>query len=72
MERDPLSLGATGAGRCPLHPEAAETAVCTACGRTFCRRCAGEVAGPLPETCPTCRMLETTAFLDAADLTDFP
>ncbi len=57
---------------CPLHPEEPITALCTACGRIYCRRCAGEVPGPLPDTCPTCRTLETTAFLDMAEETEFP
>jgi len=58
--------------RCPLHPEEAVTVVCAACGRTFCRRCAGELPGPLPGECPTCQMLETTAFLNAVEEDDLP
>jgi len=68
MNDAPLSLPS----HCPLHPDEVVTAVCTACGRTFCRRCAGEIAGPLPDECPTCKMLETTGFLDAAEEIDFP
>lgn len=57
---------------CPLHPDEPLTATCTACGRIFCRRCAGNLPGPLPGECPTCKMVETTAFLDAAEETDWP